>query len=571
MNIIGKGEGNVWELKQALPKFIVGILIVPFSWFLVQFILSVSSILTVWVLTLPYDAFGEQKLFKNVLDDETEKYCTDIVISLSAEASKIEWSTALWGSTGEELGEIIRCEKDGAQKTLKEILSGQDANGDGVNNSIYGIISVYTYGILSLDQLDTITGADLSTIKGLADLVLTILFDILFVVIYLLLMIALFLALLVRGIRLWIFMMLSPVFWLLYFFGKTKDAAGEWLDKFTPKEFISLALVPVYVSAALAFGLVFILVASEWIKEQSQTDNLNKIDAGGFSLSIYGSHADTNSEWGKESGEKSPLAKIIVQLFGVVILWIAVMAALRSSETTKAVVEPIHSFGKQVGELATKSPTYLPIIPAGKWQKPMSVASLPSIGSAIEASPRNAAQERWSAFADSLIWSPGDIQKLNRTMKSLESIEIDNGKWLQKGLSEIWAWLFEPGTKRDKKIEIINNRLGTKIDLKGKSDPIEIANFINEGTKDQFTKGKYSTTFKSWNVNLYIEELSKDAKVKPESWGTKDSSNTTSQSHATESANLNKGWRDTTTKPKTDKPNKPDTDTSNNGGEDSKK
>lgn len=46
MNIIGKGEGT-WALKQAMPKFIVGILIVPFSWFFVQFLLSISAILTV--------------------------------------------------------------------------------------------------------------------------------------------------------------------------------------------------------------------------------------------------------------------------------------------------------------------------------------------------------------------------------------------------------------------------------------------------------------------------------------------------------------------------------------------
>lgn len=45
MNIIGKGDQ--WELKSALPKFIVGILIVPFSWFFVQFVLSVSAVLTV--------------------------------------------------------------------------------------------------------------------------------------------------------------------------------------------------------------------------------------------------------------------------------------------------------------------------------------------------------------------------------------------------------------------------------------------------------------------------------------------------------------------------------------------
>ena len=57
MNIIWKTDEH-YELKKALPKFIVWILIVPFSWFFVQFMLSISAILTVAVLTLPYDTFN---------------------------------------------------------------------------------------------------------------------------------------------------------------------------------------------------------------------------------------------------------------------------------------------------------------------------------------------------------------------------------------------------------------------------------------------------------------------------------------------------------------------------------
>jgi malonyl CoA-acyl carrier protein transacylase len=53
----------------------------------------------------------------------------------------------------------------------------------------------------------------------------------------------------------------------------------------------------------------------------------------------------------------------MVQVFGIAILWIAVMSALQKSEITKAVVEPIAAFGKSVGELAAKAPSYAPIIP----------------------------------------------------------------------------------------------------------------------------------------------------------------------------------------------------------------
>jgi len=57
--------------------------------------------------------------------------------------------------------------------------------------------------------------------------------------------------------------MFSPAFGLLYFFEKGKEGVGDGDAKFSITEFISLALVPVYVSAALSFGLVFLFVAGQ--------------------------------------------------------------------------------------------------------------------------------------------------------------------------------------------------------------------------------------------------------------------------------------------------------------------
>jgi len=44
-------------------------------------------------------------------------------------------------------------------------------------------------------------------------------------------------------------------------------------------------------------------------------------------------------------------------------LWIAVMAALKQSETTKKITAPIASFGQSVGSLVASAPMYAPIIP----------------------------------------------------------------------------------------------------------------------------------------------------------------------------------------------------------------
>lgn len=90
-------------------------------------------------------------------------------------------------------------------------------------DSIFSVINIYTYGVLRIHEMDNIKKAHVANLFAILDLIFKIIFDILFAVIYLLLMIALFLALVTRGIMLWVYLILSPVFGLMYFFGKSKE------------------------------------------------------------------------------------------------------------------------------------------------------------------------------------------------------------------------------------------------------------------------------------------------------------------------------------------------------------
>ena len=83
-----------------------------------------------------------------------------------------------------------------------------------------------------------------------------------FLIIYALLVIALVFALFTRAFHLWIFAIFSPLFGLFYYL-EGKGFLENLHKKFGFSEFIALAMVPVYVSAALGFGLMFIKMASE--------------------------------------------------------------------------------------------------------------------------------------------------------------------------------------------------------------------------------------------------------------------------------------------------------------------
>lgn len=433
MNIIGKWEWT-WELKQAMPKFIVGVLIVPFSWFFVQLVLSVCSVLTVWVLTLPYDSFKDKELFSQALEKQEfaeEKICKDIVIAFDGDFSNHDVEDISTEENG--LDENIKCKTDG-KLTIKELLTGKDENGNasgkaaGLQNSIFWVISIYSYGILRIHELDTISSSQIQNMRSIADLVFKIVFDLLFIAVYLLLMIALLLALFVRWIRLWIFAMLSPFFGLLYFFGKWSEWIGSDKNKFSIKEFISLALVPVYVSAALAFGLVFILVASTWLEREVLPED-ETMQIGWFSLTLTGAHGDGEVE-------VSIIWKLIVEIFGVVILWIAVMAALGASNTTKNIVEPIQQFWNSVWELAMKAPTYAPIIPNPSGWPNLSAASLKTVWTQLTGAAESAQTKRWSDFAK---WMIGEGWTIDLSEKSINAMTAVNTRWLRD--PETWDQL----------------------------------------------------------------------------------------------------------------------------------
>jgi len=57
-------------MKTMLPKLVIGILIVPFTWFIVSAVLSISNILTASVIQLPIDTIQKAGSAGTFLDDK---------------------------------------------------------------------------------------------------------------------------------------------------------------------------------------------------------------------------------------------------------------------------------------------------------------------------------------------------------------------------------------------------------------------------------------------------------------------------------------------------------------------
>ena len=365
-NIIWSQNAN-FALKQAIPKFIIWILIVPFSWFIVQFLVSVSSILTISAMNLPFEAFKDYESAMSKV--EIPENCTIKLPSLWAS----EWQQKDWTSTDE----IFSCSKK--YSNLSKIMK-TDKSADGV----FWIIALYTYWIVWIENFDKLIKAEIPRLKTIWDVVVKVIFDLLFILVYALLMIALGLALMIRWIRLWIFMMFAPLFGLMYFFWKS-SWWGWFFEKFNFKEFLWLVMVPVYTMLALSFGLLFIYITGQWLTKPGTewwqtTASDNTIKINNFELHIEGWVAapENITKFVKTAWNDTLwiIWALILKIFWIVVLWWTVMAALRSSKITEAIVSPIAEFGKSVWNLATQIPQYAPILPG--WQSIKSLQQLPA-------------------------------------------------------------------------------------------------------------------------------------------------------------------------------------------------
>ena len=339
MNILWKWDK--WELKQALPKFIVWVLIVPFSWFLVQFIISISSILTASVLSIPHDVLSKNSTINKQMS--AMQICTHIFIT-DSEKNK--------DSKKENKSVLGNC-KDEDRENVNDIMTW---------NTAFGILNIYTYGIFELDQAQLLFPGDIETsARSWTDLAFKTIFNVIVVLIYWILVVTLAMALIVRGIWLWVYMIFSPVFWLLYFFGKDKDWFMD--GKFSLTELIGLAFVPVYVAGALSFGLLFIFVAGQW----GQANWTNLIfdvsewtdSSGSGTVIVKMMDTYTVEMWGTVAASASPiktvwnvldwfkwsLGTLIMQLFWLVILWASVIIALSQSKIRKQLLNQLQNLG----------------------------------------------------------------------------------------------------------------------------------------------------------------------------------------------------------------------------------
>lgn len=463
MNIVWQGK-DTYQLKTALPRFIIWVLIVPFSWFFVQFILSIAAFLSVASLSLPYSTFQWMDSFTNALKDK--KICSKYELHLWSWSWTTTW-TWVW-EWNYDIGDVLICRD---LKNVENVVNGED------QKSLYGLIYLYTYGILSLDKLDEFNSNQINNVQTFLDAIQKVLFDMIFIVVYVILMFALFIALFVRGFMFWIYAMASPVIWLSYFL-KKKDGWGI-MKHFNITQIIHLALVPVYVCLALSFWYLFLLVAWEWMETWKINTIIRdwKYEFAWFTLDINGAFWDTST--GQTANKKlisgfwSIIGKIIIELFGIAIIRLAIMAALKMADVTKSATESIAKLWRDAWNTIARLPAITPI--PGTWW--LSASWLSHISGRLESKISTMWSDKgedfikqnpflrevlnwwkWGEIVDALKGLKEAISKDKKELISEESAKLlgrigSVGKlleWDRENVEQIAEWLVRQGYNKAK-------------------------------------------------------------------------------------------------------------------------
>ena len=121
------------------------------------------------------------------------------------------------------------------------------------------------------------------------------------------------------------------------------------------------------------------------------------------------------------------LWKIILQLFWLAVLWISVMTALKSSEITWKVIEPIAAFGKSVWSLIQKAPQFAPIIPTWKWM--MNASSLKNFWETTVWTINSKMAKPGSELSNKYFWEWTKMQEALRNLDLNKVTAATDDKW----------------------------------------------------------------------------------------------------------------------------------------------
>lgn len=384
-------EKHRFQLGAMLPRIALGILSTVFTWWIVNATLSLANVLTTSVVTLPSDMIegGDIPILQNEKWYTTEKVIPkEVVVDLG---SITPTEANVQQQTLQRANESWDCTRNPDNcMTVKEFMQG-------FNTWPFSLLIGYAYGALKINDYKLISDGILTTLTSIGKVSIILLFAVFTYTAFAVLIVILCFLLFKRAIMMWLYLAFAPFMTFSYVFsGKQMQDEKIWGNI---TAFISLALIPVIISAALSFGFVFISIINAAVMSQTSvaanscqitynggtvrgvktgfwcmgtgeipggSDNTTPVTASALSIGekvkiiMLGKFIVGKDSEQKEIGI---LATMLSSFLWLAVLWIAVIASMRSTTLTKKMIAPLDGLIKLTQDLPKYTP--IPFMPGG--------------------------------------------------------------------------------------------------------------------------------------------------------------------------------------------------------------
>ncbi|PJC37454.1 hypothetical protein CO046_00435 [Candidatus Peregrinibacteria bacterium CG_4_9_14_0_2_um_filter_53_11] len=405
-NVLGLGEdggGLPLAFKTAIPKFVMALIVVNFSFIGIRVVLDFTNVITGAVFALPARSIDTPQKFQKDLE-------TQICALKSAEVPL----QSMW------------CDKDSEfNERAKQFFSRLDRS---------NIAVVYAIKFGKAIQLKFIRNG----IQDISQLGFNIIFNAVIFVVYALSFIALFLVLLFRLVVMWIAVVLSPFLALTIVLPNLKSLAGEGGD--IQSKFVQSLVTPITIGLVMSIGYIMLdaFAADSTIKgDILSSSSLTAVDINALPTGIQ------------------DLQQLMVAIGSVAIVWVGVFSAASKTfagTITEVIRERAVSFGKFVAKL----PTYAQVIPVGT-KGSVSPAQVFATLSDIPAQFKQARglsyyqtgnREELNRFRTGVT---GSVQQLGKTLAELPHQLQNPAGWLAFKDSVVSNRLVKDGAEFDRK------------------------------------------------------------------------------------------------------------------------
>lgn len=332
-NVVG-GFKQDFHLKEVMPKFIIGLILVNFTFLGIKAALDGINVIATGIFALPR-AIG-YTLNRETIED---RFCRALYTNDNKVYAPPAGKDGLCTTAGS--GEKAHL-KGSVDSNGKPIDNGMDNINNYFDNiNARNVAVVLAINFQNIDLINDVSSGLSGQEASIKNLVVNVILSVLLYVVYGSAFIALFIVLLVRVIVLWVLVVLSPLvafMWVLPGELKSMMSGGEDIKQ----QFVKHAIVPIPVAISLAIGTILL----DALKNTKFPDwSLNQTTSG---VQFFTSGISSFQE-------------LIAAVACVAFIWTAVFDAMKDTKAagiTNGIKDWVGGMGKSIAKLPLMAPMF---------------------------------------------------------------------------------------------------------------------------------------------------------------------------------------------------------------------